>query len=243
MYKGIMNKKNVYFDELSSVKYFEILENKTYKTIKILKEDNRSIVKLIQIGSEELVLKIPVEKNTKKWQRFISLFRSGESSREFLNLEKILKNNFLGAKPYFAIESKKMGMTINSCILMEYIKGSTGKIEDLEIISATLNQIHEKGYLHGDSQLSNFMLAEGKAYLIDTKLIKNIYWKFGNTYEFIYLEESCNEDIGEYYNKKDMYYGVAKLFNRYLHFWGKIRSYVKKELRKKLNFKNRKEKK
>lgn len=89
-----MNKeklKNIflYYKEKKDRKLYEKIESKEYKIIKILKNDQRSYVALINIEGENLIYKQPIEKNSRKWQRFLSIFRGSESRREFQNIEKI----------------------------------------------------------------------------------------------------------------------------------------------------------
>lgn len=51
--------------------------------------------------------KHPIEKNSRKWQRFLSIFRGSESRREFQNIEKIREVGLNGAEPRLAVEKKK----------------------------------------------------------------------------------------------------------------------------------------
>ena len=81
MYKGIMKKKNIYFDELSSTKFFNPIEEKRIKVLKTLKSDHRSTVKLIELNGKTYVYKIPTEKNKRKRQRFLFIFRGGEKQK------------------------------------------------------------------------------------------------------------------------------------------------------------------
>ncbi|MDY3237429.1 lipopolysaccharide core heptose(II) kinase RfaY [Fusobacterium perfoetens] len=231
MYKGIMEKKKVFFNELSSIEFFDVIKEDRYKLLKTLKSDNRSIVKLIQFRGKPYIYKIPLEKNTRKWQRILSFFRGSEAQREFKNLEKILENGFNTSKPYFACEIKKFGMVIDSYIIMEYINGNAGDINSLPFITDTLSKIHKKGYIHGDSQLSNFILTNDKCYIIDAKFNKSIFGKIAQTYEFIYLETSCGQDIGQFYSKKGLTYLIARGIDNYLILWGRFRAWIKSLIR------------
>ena len=57
----------LYYKEKKDRKLYERIENKEYKVIKILKDDHRSYVSLIEIEGENLVYKQPIEKNNRKW--------------------------------------------------------------------------------------------------------------------------------------------------------------------------------
>ena len=195
--------------------------------IKVLKDDNRSRVLLINYQGEKLVVKEPREKNRRKWQRFLSIFRGSSSYLELKNCNKIIESGFLGAGGILAVEETNKLWVENSYFVSTYIEGNEGGIEDLEEIARELEGIHRRGYLHGDSQLVNFMVGEdGRIYLIDCKLSRNIYGLFGSRYEFIYLEESCPGEI-DLFPKDDIYYRGAKMLNSYLHWYGR----TKKRLR------------
>ncbi|WP_281837083.1 lipopolysaccharide core heptose(II) kinase RfaY [Propionigenium maris] len=195
--------------------------------IKVLKDDNRSRVLLVNYQGEKLVVKEPKEKNRRRWQRFLSIFRGSSSYLEMKNCNKIIEDGFLGARGILAVEVTNKLWVEDSYFVSSYIDGREGSIEHLEEIGRELKKIHKRGYLHGDSQLVNFMVGEGgRIYLIDCKLSKNIYGTFGSRYEFIYLEESCPGEI-DIFPKDDIYYRGAKMLNSYLHWYGR----TKKRLR------------
>ncbi|MFK4786161.1 lipopolysaccharide core heptose(II) kinase RfaY [Fusobacterium sp. MFO224] len=226
MIKEKKNNTYIYFNN-DSKNIYKDFKNKNFKIIKNLKDDKRSLVQLISIKNKKYILKIPREKNIRKWQRFMSLFRGGESQREFKNLKNIQKLGFNCPKPFFALERKKFGMTFFSFLISEYIDGKESSLDELELVVEMLTEIHNHGFLHGDSQLTNFIISNNKVFLIDSKFSKNIYGKFGSAYEFIYLEESCNKDLKNYFNKNTFFYKGAKLLNTYLHWWGRFRKKIR----------------
>ena len=115
---------------------------------------------------------------------------------------------------------------MDSFLVSSYLSGKPATQKDLKIVENELKKIHEKGYLHGDSQLSNFIVENDEIYLIDAKLMKNRYGKAGEVYEFIYLEESCHKDI-DGYDKTTLSYKLAKSLNSYLHWIGKMKKIIR----------------
>lgn len=221
------NGNYIYYNKKDTVDFYTRIRGKDYSVIRTLKDDNRSLVQLIRINGKRYIFKVPKEKNRRKWQRFLSIFRGGESIRECQHLENIVLNGFNAPKPFLAVEKKKFGMTVDSFSVSEYIESRESTIEDLDIICTSLKEIHKKGFLHGDSQMANFLLTEGRTYLIDCKLLKNIYGKFGEMYEFIYLEESCLVDLKDYVDKNSFWFKGAKMLNSYLHWWGRFRKKIR----------------
>ena len=222
--KKIGNITIYYRDE----KYLKILDNlESLEILKVFKDDQRSKVSLFEFNGEKLVFKVPREKNSRRWQQFLSFFRGSESYREYKQAKKINNAGFKTYKPILAYEKRKNGMVIDSYFICEYLEGKTGAIEDLEKIKNELDKIHNRGYLHGDSQLVNFIITNVHIYIIDSKFRRNIFGKFGRSYEYIYLEESCHREIE--YDKESIYYKVAKLLNNLLHLKGKIKKKIRRQ--------------
>lgn len=215
----------LYFDDEKSIKLYDKIKNTCYNIVRVMKDDQRSYVALLEIDGEKYVYKEPREKNRRKWQRFLSIFRGSESKREYSNIKKILKAGFNGATPYLAVERKKGIFCVDSYLIYSYIEGKDGSVEDIELISEELKKIHSKGYLHGDSHVANFLIGDDRVYLIDTKLMKNRYGNFGKVFEFIYLEESCGIPLD--YDKESLYYKGAMLLKRYLLGLGDLKKRLK----------------
>ena len=158
----------LYFNDEKSLEFFDLIEANRYKLIKVLKDDQRSYVALIEIQGEKYIYKRPIEKNSRKWQRFLSIFRGSESKREFKNIEKIREVGLNGAEPYLAAEKKKGLVVYDSYLIYGYIDGRESSFKDIELIMSELRKIHSLGYLHGDSHMNNFLIKGEKVYLIDT---------------------------------------------------------------------------
>ncbi|MEI6857717.1 lipopolysaccharide core heptose(II) kinase RfaY [Psychrilyobacter sp.] len=218
-----INDITIYYRDEKYLKILDALEN--LKIEKVFKDDNRSKVSLFTFEGDKLVFKVPREKNSRKWQRFLSIFRGSESYREYIQAEKIHRAGLWTYKPILAFEKRKYGFVVDSYFICEYLLGETGSIKHLKVIESELDKIHQLGYLHGDSQLVNFIIDNKHVYLIDSKFSKNKYGKFGARYEYIYLEESCPREMD--YEKKDIYYRGAKGLNSFLHIWGRIKKKLK----------------
>ena len=220
----------IYYREEKYLKIIDQLED--FKIIKVFKDDQRSKVSLFDFYREKLVFKVPREKNSRKWQRLLSVFRGSESYREFTQAEKINKAGFKTYKPILAYEKRKYGFVTDSYFICEFLEGETGSFKHLNKIKDELDKIHSRGYLHGDSQLVNFIIDDIHVYIIDSKFRKNIFGRFGASYEYIYLEESCHREIE--YEKKDIYYRGAKSLNRLLHLKGEIKKKIR-EIKNEIN--------
>lgn len=211
----------------TEIEFLKIILDKKYNTIKILKDDKRSLVEIIEINEGKFVLKIPKEKNNRKWQRFVNIFRGSDSFRNYHTMDKLEEIGINSTKALFAAEIRSPFVT-DSFLIMELLEGEYIGSEDYQRVIKELSNIHSKGYLHGDSQIQNFMLKDDKIYSIDLRLQKNIYGSIGEMYEFIYLRESCKE-IDEYYDeiRNSLSFKIAWLWKKWLYLHGDIRKILK----------------
>lgn len=189
--------------------------------IKTLKKDNRSYVYTFQFEDKIYVYKEPIEKNTRKWQRFLSIFRGSESKREFNQMIKIIS---MGLKTSYPIFYEK------NYLIYEYVEGRKPLQikEEIDLVVKELKKIHSLGYLHGDSHLNNFLINDkNEIYIIDSKFQKNKYGKFGEIFELMYLEDSLNININ--YDKENIYYRGACLLRKYLNFFSNLKNFIRRK--------------
>jgi heptose II phosphotransferase len=224
--KNITQNEKLYYDSEKNLELHHLIEKKQYKILKVLKEDHRSQVFLIEVYGEKYVLKIPLEKNSRGWQRFLSIFRKGESYREFKNCRKILNLNFNGPTPVLSWEKFKYGMVVDSYSVTTYVDGKTTTVNEVELVLKLLKEIHKKGLLHGDPHLGNFIITNGEIYLLDCKLEKNFSSNIGIAYEIKYLENSCHNGC-KLYEGKEIYYWLAVKRDEFYHWWRKFKKKIR----------------
>lgn len=189
------------------------------KIEKILKKDHRSYVFTFRFQDKLYVYKEPIEKNTRKWQKFLAIFRGRESKREFKQMEKINSLGFKTAKPIFYT---------NTYLIYEFIYGEKINEKNINYVIAELKKIHSAGYLHGDSHSDNFIINnKNEVFIIDSKFQKNKYGKFAEIFEFMYLEDSINQKIN--YDKTSVYYKGAVLLRKYLTFFSNFKNFIRRK--------------
>ncbi len=211
----------------TKIDFLKIILEKEYEIIKVLKDDKRSLVEIIEINQGKFIFKIPKEKNNRKWQRFINIFRGSDSFRNYQTMERLEKLGINSTKAIFAGE-KRNPFVIDSFLIMEILEGELIREPDYLGIIEELSKIHSKGYLHGDSQIQNFIKKNSQIYMIDFRLQKNIYGSIGKMYEFIYLRESCRE-IDKYYDdiRNRISFKIAWIWKKWLYLHGDIRKVIK----------------
>lgn len=198
-----------------------------FKVVKELKNNQRSLVQLVEISGEQYVYKVPREKNGRKWQRIVNVLRGSDSVRNYQAMEKLEEMNIKSTKALLAGE-KRTPLVVDSFLVMEYLEAEELEKTDYPRVIDTLNYIHSLGYLHGDSQIQNFLKSDNEIIAIDFRLQKNIYGDIGRKYEFIYLSKSLPE-IEELYGgmTETLSYKIANLYKEWLHLHGRIRKKLK----------------
>ncbi|EHO20281.1 hypothetical protein HMPREF9466_01040 [Fusobacterium necrophorum subsp. funduliforme 1_1_36S] len=94
MKKKLSRQEKIYYFSEEAFSLFEHWKVGGYRLLKVLKDTDRSYVALLEIEGRKFIYKEPREKNHRKWQRFLSIFRGSESRREGLQMLEIEKKAF-----------------------------------------------------------------------------------------------------------------------------------------------------
>lgn len=211
---------------------FDLVQNGSYEVVNTLKKHHRSLVYQIKIAGKLYVLKIPSEKNKRWWIRFTTLLRTGEA---FKNIKGMLRYRELGlcsTTPVIAAEKRTSGMVTDSWLLYEYLDGEPclGHEDYYPLVIDELKRIHSKGYLHGDSQIRNFLYKNGKIYIIDSNPGR-VTSAFSRAYEFAYLRKSAPGIENYFGDINDWWlYKAAFYYDIYERKFVDIRRKVKKAI-------------
>lgn len=118
----------------------------------------------------ELVLKIPRARSRRRWERFLTLFRSGEGIRQFENMQKLLELGLKGPRPVLAAEKRRKGVVVDSFYAYGFVAGREGSRNDLDAIVKALLPLYEQGYCRADPQVANHIIEGDEVYLIDFRV-------------------------------------------------------------------------
>lgn len=120
----------------------------------------------------QLVLKVPRARSHRRWERFLTLFRSGEGLRQFNNMQKLLDLGLKGPQPILAAEKRRKGIVIDSFYTYGFVEGREGSRNDLDLIVEALLPLYEKGYCRADPQVANHIIHGNDVYLIDFRITR-----------------------------------------------------------------------
>lgn len=138
---------------------------------RVLKDKPKCLVAQFQYpGAGDMVLKIPHDRNGRLWERFLTLFRPGESVRQYQNMEKLKELGLNGPLPILAAERRRGGVVTDSFYVYSFVQGREGVWEDLPVIVDTLIPLYQQGFRRNDPRVANHIINEQGVYLIDFRV-------------------------------------------------------------------------
>ncbi len=180
-----------YFPSVVLNELFDLIQSDRLRTEENLKDHHRSNVQRFTFRSRNLVLKIPLEKNQRQWIRFTTLYRKGEAFRSIMGMEKLLTLDIPSTVPVMAAEKRENGMVTDSWLIYEFLEGEScqGREHLYDRVVGRLASMHEKGVLHGDPQIQNFVETEKNIAVIDCTPVP-VRSEFQKAFEYAYLRKS-----------------------------------------------------
>jgi tRNA A-37 threonylcarbamoyl transferase component Bud32 len=135
----------------------------------IIKDDHRSLVKVIVSNDHRIIAKQPRDKNRRSWARVLTLVRDSEVKRSLRSLSVLRQKGVDTLRPIAAIEKRCWGMVTDSWLLYFFRDGRPCREEELHMVIDTLNAVHHAGFRHDDPHIRNFLHDGKKVFVIDCK--------------------------------------------------------------------------
>lgn len=204
---------NIYFLEEKYKILAEKIIEKEFKEIRKIKDTKRNFVSLIEIDGNKYIYKEPINEYRIPQRQFMTLFKKGEAVTTLLNINKLIDIGFEEfVKPLTAVNIRKKGMINFSFFVMEYALGEEDR-SYLDEVVKKMEEIHRKGYYHGDFNPGNFLIANGKIKILDTQGKKMGLTKYRAHYDMITMQYDSYEGM-KYPYKKDIIYHLAYFMKR-----------------------------
>jgi heptose II phosphotransferase len=138
-----------------------------------LKDNRRTYSGIFKYADKFFVFKISRSRNKRLWERLLSFFRGGDTHRIFKGMILLKKIEFEGPNPILFGERRKLGFTVDSFLVYEYLRGEKCNIGDGTAITSIMNNLHSRGYTRRDVNVGNFIKsADCKISFIDFRLTK-----------------------------------------------------------------------
>lgn len=206
-------KYNIYFLEEKYKILAEKIIEKNFKEIKKIKDTKRNFVSLIEIDGNKYIYKEPRNEYRIPQRQFMTLFKKGEALTTLINVNKLIDMGFKEfVKPLTAVNIRKKGIINFSFFVMEYVLGEEDR-RYLDEIVKKMEEIHRKGYYHGDFNPGNFLITDGKIKILDTQGKKMGLTKYRAHYDMITMQYDSYEKM-KYPYKKDIIYHLAYFIKR-----------------------------
>lgn len=141
-----------------------------YRVVTLLKDSRHCWAARVAIGDRDLVLKVPRARNRRAWERFLTLFRPGESIRQHRSIATLDRLGARGPEPILGAERREAGRVVDGFFLYGFVAGRQAASRDTRTVAEALLELHGHGYLRGDPQAQNFIVDEGQARFIDFKM-------------------------------------------------------------------------
>ena len=207
------NNSIYYFNEYC-MKLAKKVIDAEFKEIEKIKDTKRNYVSLIEIDRVKYIYKEPRNEFRIPQRQFMSLFKKGEALTTLVNINKLIDMGFEEfAKPLIAVNIRKRGMINFSFFVMEYVQGEEDR-KYLDDIVKKMEEIHKKGYYHGDFNPGNFLVSNSKIRILDTQGKKMGLTRYRAHYDMITMQYDSYEEM-KYPYKKDMVYYLAYFVKRF----------------------------
>ncbi len=225
-----------HLDKATSCSLLEKVASGTLSPLEVFKDDSKCYV--AKYTSEELpdifIVKKPRARCGRYWERFLTLFRSGESFRQFSNLKKLQSLGFNGPTPLLAAEKRRWGMVVDSFLMSTYINGRLATSADTDIIAPELIKLLNLGFTRKDPHPQNFIISSDGVYFIDFHIKRPFFFnKLRCCMEYCkFLETVPN---GSRYidslTKSKALYSFANFLQRYLSWYRRLRRKISRNLK------------
>ena len=196
--------------------------------IRVLKNSPRSRVTLIRYQDQQLVYKIPVEKNRRYWSRFTTLYRQSEAFRCLRSLDLLKKLKIRSNQGLVAVEKRRWGMVIDSYVIYDYLTGKSVAPKDLPAVIEYLDEVHHTQHIHGDAQQRNFIIQDQQVAIIDATPQRKFSFRIWKMYEYCYLKASmpgCDEYFVDI--KDPIAYKIARTIHQITCKWRQFKDRLK----------------
>ena len=168
-----------------------VIRQKNLTVLAELKNDRRSLVRVVRLDGRRMVLKAPREKNRRPWIRFTTLYRHGAAFASFVGMQRLKRLGIDSSRPVMALEKRRWGMVVDSWLLYEYVDGRVCGPGEYQMVVGQLAAIHAGGLLHGDPQIRNFLFDGTAVVTIDAAPKRPLWGGISRYGEFFYLRHSA----------------------------------------------------
>jgi tRNA A-37 threonylcarbamoyl transferase component Bud32 len=161
----------------------------------LLRDDKRSYVAVFKYNGLPYVIKIPREKDSRRWIRFTTLYRIGEARRSLINLAALAASGIPCPSPVLFMERRRRGMIVESRMFYQYVEGRPLNDDDYSLWIEAIKDLHAAGWVHRDPHTNNFLIKDSRVFLIDCSSARPYRNSFSQMYDFVLMKNDKPEII------------------------------------------------
>jgi tRNA A-37 threonylcarbamoyl transferase component Bud32 len=192
--------------------------------VKVIQKNNRGIVALIRHNGLLFIAKRSLLQENNRWAQFTSFYRQGEGMRMLRNMHKLSTLKLPVPEPVLVLEKKQYGFVVASWSLYRYLEGQHCTCVQSDQIANTLRTLHEKGWVHRDPHVKNFLFHEGEIRIIDCTRAKPWRSRYAQMYDVVLLDKCCPGSRKQYSVPATLLlYRLAKFQNTLIQRWRSIK--------------------
>ncbi|MFA7331257.1 MAG: hypothetical protein WC326_09300 [Candidatus Delongbacteria bacterium] len=150
---------------------------------------------LIHAAPAPWVLKRPLWRDGRAWNRLVSLFQPGEMCRAFRAGLLLLESGVATPRPLLLLERRRWGLLVESWLVYEYVEGGPVTERQWPRVVEILSHLHAAGLCHRDPHLANWLVAtDGQVVALDPGPRRLRPLLADDAYDFVLLR-NCRPEI------------------------------------------------
>lgn len=153
------------------------------------RDNQRTLSARFQFKQEDLVIKIHRARNSRFWERMLTLIRGSEVARVYQGMLDLKHLGMTGTYPVLMAEKKILGITVDSFLIYRFLEGRPSSAADSQAIAVAVLGLHKMGYIRRDIHLGNFVVtSDNRVGMIDFRLAKPRFLRqFGLDLELVQM--------------------------------------------------------
>lgn len=198
----------------------------------LIQEHDRGWVYRGQAAGRAIVVKRSKTQERRAWPILTSVYRGGEGSRTFRNLTRLERAGVAVPAPIFALERRRAGFVVESWHACEYLDGMACTCADAPRVAVALRALHDRGWVHRDPHVKNFLRAGDTIRVIDWSKAQPWRSTYARRYDLVLLNKCCPGAAAFYpeFDEADVPYRLARRHNAWIVGWRRVKRLVRARL-------------
>lgn len=198
----------------------------------LLQEHDRGWVYRSAVAGRAVILKRSKTQERRLWPILTSLYRNGEGYRAFHNMTRLRKAGAPVPDPVFVLERRRAGFVVESWHAGEFVDGVTCTCGDAPAVAAALRELHDRGWVHRDPHVKNFLRDGDAIRILDWTKAKPWSFAYARHYDLVLLNKCCPGADTCYpgFDPADRLYRLARLHNAWIVRWRRVKRVIRRGL-------------